>query len=226
LLCSQLGVDYFQGDLLSPVDTIQGKGSTCNQTVLQALGNSVEGHPEDLAALSRITSRDAVLCYKLLRYINCASFSERTEIHSLEQALGQIGSENLKQWARLTLTAQHRQGDATEQSAHAIIRANMCRDLVLRSGTGSADEAFLVGLLSTLGDALETPLEGLLDSLALAPDIAFALLFAEGPLGHLLEQVKHIEKGEWNELDTSQLARDDYSSSYQAAQQSAEALTG
>jgi c-di-GMP-related signal transduction protein len=91
----------------------------------------------------------------------------------------------------------------------------MCRDLAQKEGTTA--EAFIVGLLSTLGDRLETPLEDLLDALALSPAIAFALLFNEGPLGHLLQQVKHIEKEEWSELDTSQIARDDYANSYQLA---------
>jgi EAL and modified HD-GYP domain-containing signal transduction protein len=222
LLCSQLGVDYYQGDLLSPVDSIKGKGSSCKRTVLQSIAESAQ-QPEEIAILADLASQDAVLCYKLLRYINCASFSERTEIHSLEQALCKIGSENLKQWARLTLSAQFTERNDNMLSAQALVRARMCKDLARKDSGSSADEAFLVGLLSTLGDILETPLEDLLDSLALAPDIAFALLFTEGPLGHLLQQVRHVESQEWSELDTRHITRDDYANSYQMALQCAEA---
>jgi EAL and modified HD-GYP domain-containing signal transduction protein len=222
LLCRQLGIDYFQGDLLRPADRVKGDVPACNCKVLQAIIESIPQQPEEIAALSRIVSHDVVLCYKLLRYINCASFSERTEIHSLEQALTLIGGPVLRQWAALLLTAQQQESPHNKLNTRSLIRANMCRDLAPAEPPLPADEAFLVGLLSTLDEALNTPMEDLLDSLALSPDIAFALLFAEGPLGQLLQQIKHFEKEEWSELDVSQLARADYTSSYQIALQSAE----
>jgi len=217
LLCSQLGIDYFQGALLSPVDTIQGHGSGCNRKVLHSLCERVQQAPQDIATLAHIVSQDAGLCYKLLRYINCASFSERTAIHSLEQALGLIGSATIRQWAALLLVAQPDETRHAEAANRALIRANMCQGLAAKDGGSSGEEAFLVGLLSTLDEILETPLDDLLDSLALSPEIAFALHFGEGRLGHLLQQVKHFERGEWGQLDTSRLARDDYSHSYQLA---------
>ena len=217
LFCSQLGIDYFQGSQLSPVESINSKTTTCSSEVLQAIVESVQRQPEDIAALTQIASKDAVLCYKLLRYINCASFSERSEIHTLEQALLLIGSSNLRQWATLMLTSQLAERENSELERRTLIRANMCRGLAEKEGKAIADEAFLVGLLSTLNEALDTPLEDLLDSLALSPDIAFALLFGEGALGHLLEQVKHFEKEEWAELDTTHIDRDDYDNSYQMA---------
>jgi EAL and modified HD-GYP domain-containing signal transduction protein len=217
LLCRQLGIDYFQGDLLKPADKVKGQISACNRKVLQTIIGSAQQAPEEITALTRIISHDVVLCYKLLRYINCASFAERTEIHSLEQALTLISGTVLRQWAALLLTAQLQESPYNELNTRSLIRANMCRDLAPAEPPLPADEAFLIGLLSTLDEALNTPMEDLLDSLALSPDIAFALLFAEGPLGHLLQQVKHFEKEEWSELDISELARDDYTSSYQSA---------
>jgi EAL and modified HD-GYP domain-containing signal transduction protein len=223
LLCSQLGVDYFQGELLGPVDTLKTRSSSCKRSTLQSITQSAEQQPQDIAALTRIASQDAVLCYKLLRYINCASFAERSEIHSLQQALSQIGSENLKQWARLILSAQLKEREENDWTTRSLVRANMCSELAKKEGAASADEAFLVGLLSVLGEALERPLEDLLDSLALAPDIAFALLFDEGPLGHLLQQVRHFENKEWSARDTSHIAQEEYASSYQQALHYAEA---
>lgn len=217
LLCSQLGIDYFQGDLLKAADRVRGKIPGCNRKVLQAITQSVQLPPQANAELATLVSQDVVLGYKLLRYINCASFSERSEIHSLEQALALIGSPLLKQWAALLLIAQLHEAPCNTVKERALIRANMCRQLAKTDSSLPADEAFLVGLLSTLDEILETPLEDLLDSLALSPEIAFALLFHEGPLGHLLQQVKHYEKEEWSELDTSRIARDDYANSYQLA---------
>jgi EAL and modified HD-GYP domain-containing signal transduction protein len=199
LLCSQLGIDYFQGDLLKAADRVRGEIPGCNRDVLQAIAGSAQ----EIAALATLVSQDVVLCYKLLRYINCASFSERSEIHSLQQALALIGGPILKQWAALLLTAQMHEAPCNTRNSRALIRAAMCRQLAKTDSRLPADEAFLVGLLSTLDEVLETPMADLLDSMALSPEIAFALLFQEGPLGHLLQQVEHIEKEEWSGLDTS-----------------------
>ncbi len=216
LFCSQLGVDYFQGDALSPMDSVATKTSPCNREVLEALASEEYA---DSAILTNIASQDAVLCYKLLRYINCASFSERSEIHSLQQALGLIGRHTLKQWAELTLAACSDKLIRTTQNTRPLIRANMCRELALSDGVEYADKAFLVGLLSDLETQMETALEDLLDSLALHPDIAFALLFGEGPLGHLLQQVKYVENEQWSKLDTRHITQEGYTASYQSAMQ-------
>lgn len=226
LLCSQLGIDYFQGEALQPVECVSKKTMPCNQSVLQALVEKAQQQPADINALVPIAAQDAVLCYKLLRYINCASFAERTEIHSLEQALSLFGSETVKQWALLIIAAHAKTNEHNQLAKKSLVRANMCQDLALKEKLPQISEAFLTGLLSNLEEAMNEPLDDLLDSLALSPDIAFALLFNEGSLGHLLQQVRHFENQEWNKLDTSLIAQDDYSSSYQAAVQIAGTLTG
>ena len=93
----------------------------------------------------------------------------------------------------------------------------MCYHLAIKENDISPSEAFLVGLFSTLDEAMDTPLDDLLDSITLSPNASFALIFGEGTLGHLLQQVKHFEKQEWAKLDTSHIARDDYTNSYQIA---------
>ncbi|MCW8917413.1 MAG: HDOD domain-containing protein [Gammaproteobacteria bacterium] len=190
LLCRQLGIDYFQGELLAPANTIKERGATLDHNVLQAIIESAQQQPQDSIVLSHIVSHDAVLCYQLLRYLNCASFAERTEIHSLGQALALIGSPTLGHWASLLLTAQPHPGHTNAINDRALKRAEQCHNLALRGEKLCADQAFLTGLLSHMDEALETPMAELLDTLALTTDIAFALLFEEGPLGQLLQQVR------------------------------------
>ncbi|MDH5785028.1 MAG: HDOD domain-containing protein [Chromatiales bacterium] len=184
LLCSQLGIDYFQGTALSVIDHLMTRTSPCNANVLKTLANNRGSTPD---ALASIASQDIALCFKLLRYINCASFSERSEIHSLPQALQLIGSSTLSQWAALCLIACSETYEGGTEATSALHRANACRELARKAGNIDIESAFLVGLLADLGSEMEKPLEDLLDSLALSPDIAFALLFGEGALGELLE---------------------------------------
>jgi EAL and modified HD-GYP domain-containing signal transduction protein len=217
LLCKQLGIDYFQGDLLAPADCIKGHNPACDRSVLQALTSNTAQPADEIAELACIISHDVVLCYKLLRYINCASFSERTAIHTIEQALTLIGSPVLKKWAALLLTAQLDDSPSNTLNTRALVRANMCRDLAQLDTAVPANKAFMVGLLSTLDEALLTPLEDLLDSLALSPDIAFALLFGEGQLGGILQKIKEAELVNGDVFNTLYTDQTEYSINHQTA---------
>ena len=53
--------------------------------------------------LAGVISHDVGLSYKLLRYINCASFAFRREIDTVHEALVMIGTEMVKKWAILIL---------------------------------------------------------------------------------------------------------------------------
>lgn len=222
LLCSQLGVDYFQGEQYGPASDVFSKATICNHKVLHEIESSAGQHPDDLEAIARIVSQDVGLAYKLLRYINCASFAERAEIHSLQQALALIGIDNLKKWASLLLTATGHLTSHGILNTLPLIRAEMCREMA-RHHNAPPDAAYLVGLFSTLQEVMNEPLDDLLDSVTLDIDIAFALLFDEGPLGHILKQVRLCESGDWEALDTSEINIDDYKQSYQQALQFAQA---
>ncbi len=217
LLCSQLGIDFYQGEFLGATDTVRSQAVRCNRQILEAIADHSEHGPVVHDTLIDIVGQDPILCYRLLRYINCASFAGRSEIHSLRQAIGLFGITTLKEWAQLMLTAQSNTPDSREPSTLGLIRANMCKELVGEDNADLSEKAFLCGLLSSLEETMQTPLETLFDSISLSPDITFALLYGEGPLGHLLRQVEHYEKKEWHELDTSKITRDAYSSCYQRA---------
>lgn len=221
VLCSQLGIEFYQGDYIAPCDTLSLPISHCNRQVLQTLSGI---SPQEQRAHERVVeaiSHDPTLCYKLLRYINCASFSGRTEIHNLHQVVDLMGIATLKEWAQLMLTAQSCEHIQPEQGERALIRATMCRDLALMSGSADADTAFLCGLLSTVHEVMAMPQEEVFDAITLSPAITFALLYGEGSLGHTLQQVTHLEQQEWQQLDTSQIPSDEYHSCYQNALQSA-----
>jgi EAL and modified HD-GYP domain-containing signal transduction protein len=74
----------------------------------------------------------------------------------------------------------------------------MCELLAEASGIPDVDRAFLVGLFSVLDAMLERPMEQILRSLPLAPDIVDAVLRRQGDLGRILRGVIEYEKRNWD----------------------------
>ena len=95
-----------------------------------------------------------------------------------------------------------RDGVRSELMNLSLARARMCESLAEASGSPKAREPlFLVGFLSALDQLLDTPLETLADSLALAPDVRGALLRHENFYGAALGLVEAYEQGSWDQVD-------------------------
>ena len=102
----------------------------------------------------------------------------------------------------LLATDSRREGVRGELMHGALIRARVCELLAAASGVPrAAGSLFLVGMISLLDHALETPMNVLVDSMELAPDIRAALLHREDFYGAVLALVEAYENGWWDEVD-------------------------
>jgi c-di-GMP phosphodiesterase len=81
----------------------------------------------------------------------------------------------------------------------SLVRAHMCELLASASGVPRAGGSlFLVGMLSLLDQLLEAPMEQLVESMELAPDVRQALLGREDYYGAVLSLVEAFEEGSWD----------------------------
>ena len=78
-------------------------------------------------------------------------------------------------------------------------RARMCEKLAEALKMDRPDRFFLVGLFSVLDAIFDRPLEEILKTLPLAPDIAAGLLRYEGQLGSVLRCTMAYERQDWHE---------------------------
>lgn len=216
-LCRQLDFDCYQGYFFCQPDIIKGKNSSYNRGVLLNIVQQLQDPEATMSHLASVITQDVGLSYKLLRYINCATYAIRREIDSVYDALVMIGTETVKKWAILILMSNYNQEKPRELSTVAMIRAHMCELLAHKMGDVAPGQAFTVGLFSTLDAVMDTPMVELLDNITLTSPIKFALLEREGALGDLLTQVISYEKGEWSHLNTATLSHTDYASCYLAA---------
>ena len=211
--CEEVGFDFFQGFYFCKPELVTKKHIPSNKVVVLNILEKLEDPDYDIDEVEKILSLDAVLTFKLLRYVNSAAFAQRKEIDSIREALILVGGQTIKKWATLILMTQLMEGKPQALLVTALIRARMC-ELVAESSNKKSEQMFTIGLLSLIDALMDMPMIDLLDELALSTSIKLALLDYEGESGEVLKNVVCYEKGEWDDLASNKTAAKIYFSSY------------
>ena len=187
-LCQKLGFRLFQGPFIT-----SREDWTANQVGPQGLRvcdllNRLRRDAET-AELAKILRQDAVLSYRLLRYVNSAASGLRQKITSIEHALVMMGRAKLYRWLTLLLfgSAQSVPG-AAALLENALVRGRLM-ELAGQARLKPADQdsLFVTGLFSMLDLVLRVPLAEALRPIQLPEEIPAALLRREGPYAPYLE---------------------------------------
>lgn len=196
----QLGFQLFQGYFFARPEMLKHKkiaSSKLNLLLLIAESSKIR---LDFEKLSQIVERDLGLSYKLLRFVNSASFAREQAIGSLKHAMVYMGEAELKKFIALLALANLKEDGPTELLNMSVVRARFCDLLAARMGDpDNPPAAFLTGLFSLVDALLEQPLNDLLNDLPILPTIKAALLADEGQLGLYLRLSKAYENGEWQQ---------------------------
>ena len=137
------------------------------------------------------------MCYRLLRYMNSASFAFGNEIHSVQHALALLGEREVRRWVRLVATLAAGSGKSSELVLSALTyAARFCELLSPKIQHGDSD-LFLLGLLSLMDAILEMPMARLLASVPVDQETKARLLPAPGRLRPLYQLMLARESGEW-----------------------------
>lgn len=227
-LCLELGFDYFQGFFFCKPQLVKQKQVITNKTVVLNLLNKVQNPELDYDEFQTILSQDVSLSYKLLRYINSAMFSLRSEVGSIKDAVVLLGQDNIKKWLSLILMSRMGKDKPSELIVVALTRARMCELLADELHPDIQPQMFIVGLFSVLDALMDTPMIELLDTVILSSAIKLALLDHEGQHGEILDIVLAYEQFKFDELDNltliNQKLRQYYLDSVEWADQSVRSL--
>ncbi|MFB6261238.1 MAG: EAL and HDOD domain-containing protein, partial [Thiohalorhabdaceae bacterium] len=148
--------------------------------------------------LAELVEQDASLSYRLLRLINSAYFPIRNRVDDIRRATVYLGIKGLRTW--VTWLALSRIDDKpTELKLVTLERAQMARLMAPLFGV-EAQQAFLVGLFSTLDALMDRPMAEVVADLPLSEEVKAALIGREGDLGGLLAALFQYEQGEWEVL--------------------------
>ena len=191
--CLRLGIGLFQGYYFERPYVVRGRPAPTGslQRMQTAASITAESTFEDV---ERLVKTDPGLSMRVLRYINSASVSARSEVASLRQALMMLGANTVRQWLLLVLMGDLGIARPAVLTA-GLVRARLCETLA-REARVSPDSAFIVGLLSVCDALLDTPLDEIIPSLSLNDELKAAIVKREGRLGMLLKTAIELERGE------------------------------
>jgi c-di-GMP-related signal transduction protein len=198
------GYDLFQGYFFArPVVMRSRQIPAVTTTCLQLLREAQQADL-DFQCLERIIRGDVSLTYKLLRYANSAMFQRGARIRSIVRALLTLGAENIRRWvalATLPMLATNKPGELVKLS---LLRGRFCERLAELARSGTAEEAFLMGMFSLLDALIDQPLDEALRSVDLGEDVTQALLGIapdEAFLTRLYQLIRCYELGNWDEVE-------------------------
>ena len=197
--CRAVGYTLFQGYFYSRPQIVSHRELGVEQAQMLRLMNLLEDTHAGDAQIENTFRSDPSLSYKLLRIANSAAMGGR-DVESIGYALRMVGRTVLHRWLTLLLVSSvaTRSGIARELVLAALVRARLCELVAERSGARrEAGPRFLVGLFSLLDALLQMPMEGILDRMAIAPEVKDALLRRTGPHAPTLALAEAQERGDW-----------------------------
>jgi len=196
-----LGFHYFQGFFFQKPDLVSRQEMPGYKLYYLQILRKIHEPVFELEAVEEIIKRDVSLTYKLLRFINSASFGFRVTVHSVRHALNLLGKREIKKWLTIIVMSGIGQQKPPELVNVAVIRARFCEliaaEFKLRQKPA---EAFLTGIFSMLDAFMDRPLEEILEELPLEDHVKAALLGKADPSENALELVKAFEKARWEDL--------------------------
>ena len=192
--CLELGIDLFQGYFFERPYLVRGRPAPHASLRRLRIATSV-GPGATFEDVERVVQMDPGLSVRLLRYLNSAAVSLRQRVSSLRQALMLVGTDMVRQWILLVLLGDLGRVDPAVLTS-GLLRARICEQLARSKGVRGAESAFIVGLLSVTDALLGVPLDEIIPTLPLTPEVRDAICKHEGQLGDLLRRAKNLQRGE------------------------------
>jgi EAL and modified HD-GYP domain-containing signal transduction protein len=182
-LCRAAGIPLVQGFYFSKPQVVTAKILDANQAVKLSLLAEVSRPEMDVKKIRDIIGSDVSLTYKLLRYVNSASFYRGKTIESLDYAISLLGRNNLASWVAVNMLASL--GSTPKERELAFASAVRGRFLALvdstrATGCHDGDAICLLGLLSLLDAMLGVPMQEALAGITIDEGMRQALLGQPG----------------------------------------------
>ncbi|NQZ27926.1 MAG: HDOD domain-containing protein [Colwellia sp.] len=222
LQAKKLGFHFFQGYYFCKPEMSENQEIDSSHVVLVNLMQECLRMQLNINNLTDLFSRDVGLSFKLFKYINSGILPLTQKVTSIKNALVYLGEVETKKLILLLSAGILAKDKPQELIRIAIIRAKFCELMTEKTMPELADAGFMVGLFSLLGAILDAPLEKILATLPLAPEVVSALTHDRpSSLKYILNAVSCYEQGSWyNTKRNAEMVRvnyDEVSGFYQSA---------
>ena len=193
--------DYFEGQFFSRPVAIHNKDICIRNVnrfniILQLLNDEF-----DVDRVENIIKADLSISYRLIRFLNSATFAFVQNITSIKQAIMLLGKEELKRWLTLVVMSEMQADDNDEVINSTIIRARLCELIAEKINKEKSSLAFFVGLFSNLDYLINRNMREIVKELSVDQEIKFALIGKENMLRDILMLVKAYEEMDKEKID-------------------------
>ncbi|WP_027177990.1 EAL and HDOD domain-containing protein [Maridesulfovibrio bastinii] len=198
--CLELGFDLFQGFFFSKPEIMPGEKLSSAQFSRLELLREISNPEFDLKKLTNAINSDVSISYRLLRFINSASFGIANKITSISQAVNLLGQKKISGWLRVILLSDMGSTSTGNELAFLSIKRAKFLELLSRRNELAPhppETMFLLGLFSLLDALLNKPINELLDKLPLADEVSKAICCNIGDASQWLKLVVCLEKADW-----------------------------
>lgn len=168
------GVQYFQGYHFCHPELIPSRKLPTARAHQFHILQELFKDPLDLKSLCPLVSRDPSLVYRVLRFANSPQCALRAPVASVESAILMMGDAAFRRMATLAIQCTLAQDQPPELFRMALSRARFCAEAAHLCAM-SAEEMYLVGMLSLLPAMLQVPMHVVLNGLPLRQKIRDAL---------------------------------------------------
>lgn len=168
----------------------------------------------DFSKLAETIQADVVVSFRLLSYLNSASFGFRRKIDSIKDAITMLGWNTLKNWLRVVLLSDV----AESRHASELIFLSAQRGKFLEQVGRDhdfwgfePDSLFLLGMFSLLDALLNQPMAEIIQYLPLADKLKGALCMEDNnEYVPLLKLARYFEEAKFDQSEsmTNQLGLD------------------
>ena len=197
-----MGVDAMEGRYVAEQMFTAVHSSGYLQSNFFRLMVAITKDEPNVEEIEQIISMDATLTYSLLRIVNSAYFALRNRATEVHQAIVALGLSQLRQWIYLLGTADA-QGelDASQEEMLklSLTRATFASELMkyAKDMPISRNDAYLMGMFSTLTYLIAAPMEEILADIPVAQAVKDALINHEGRCGVLYDLVINYGRADW-----------------------------
>lgn len=204
-VCTQAGFSFFQGSFFKQPENVSVKKVLPGTISRFKLLEAIEQSDPDFSKLATLIGADVGISFRLLSYLNSASFGFRRKIESIKDAITMLGWQNLKSWLRVILLSEVSESN----NASELIFLSAQRGKFLEQvGTDhdfwgfEPDALFLLGMFSLLDALLNQPMAQIVKYLPLADKLKGALCMeSNNEYVPLLRLAQYFEEARFDESD-------------------------
>lgn len=172
-----LGYTYFQGFFFQRPDIVTTREIPGSKLHYLQILNKICEPDFPIDEIENILKHDISLTYKLLRFINSASYGFKVTVRSVRHALALLGKREVKKWLSIIALSGIAEDKPLELMHSLITRARFCeaiaQSLEIRE---HPTDYFFMGMFSMADACLDRPMDLILSELPLEPIVKDALL--------------------------------------------------